>query len=66
MILLPLTVEIQRAALAVGELAAHLLDAHRALSEVLHALEAGQREGKVEEKSGCNFKIKWAKAASVW
>lgn len=44
LILVPLTVGIQRAALAVGELAAHLLVPHRALSEVLHVLQQERRE----------------------
>lgn len=43
LILVPLTVEIQRAALAVGQLAAHLLVAHRTLGEVLYVL---QQEGE--------------------
>lgn len=43
-ILIPLTVEIQWAALAVGKLAAHLLVPHRTLSEVLHILQRQRKE----------------------
>lgn len=38
LVLVPLAVEIQRAALAVGQLAAHLLVTHRTLWEVSHIL----------------------------
>lgn len=38
LVLVPLTVEVERAALAVGQLAAHLLVPHRTLGEVLDAL----------------------------
>lgn len=38
LVLVPLAVEIERAALAVGQLAAHLLVTHRTLGEVLHIL----------------------------
>lgn len=47
LVLVPLTVGIQRAALAVGELAAHLLVPHWTLSEVLHVLQHEQREREV-------------------
>lgn len=46
LILVPLTVEIQRAALAVGQLAAHLLVAHRTLGEVLYVLQQESGGGK--------------------
>lgn len=39
LILVPLAVEIQRAALAVGELAAHLLVTHRTLGEDFYILQ---------------------------
>lgn len=44
LILVPLTVEIQRAALAVGKLAAHLLVPHRTVGEVLHVLQRERGE----------------------
>lgn len=44
LVLVPLTVEIQRAALTVGQLAAHLLITHRTLGEVLHALQQEKQQ----------------------
>lgn len=44
LILVPLAVEIQRAALAVRELAADLLVPHRTVGEVLHILRQQRRE----------------------
>lgn len=54
LILVPLTVDIQRAALAVGQLAAHLLVAHRTLGEVLYVLwqERGQKIRRRETRAG--------------
>lgn len=43
LILVPLAVEIQRAALAVGKLAAHLLVTHRTLWEVFYILQETKR-----------------------
>lgn len=45
-ILVPVTVEIQEAALAVGEFAAHLLIPYRTLLEVLHILQKRREEKK--------------------
>lgn len=46
LILVPLAVEIQRAALAVGELAAHLLVTHWTLREVFYILQEKKRVRK--------------------
>lgn len=46
LILVPLAVEIQRAALAVGELAAHLLVTHRTLGEVFYILRRRKKKTK--------------------
>lgn len=45
LVLVPVTVEIQRAALAVGQLAAHPLVAHGAGGEVPHILRRAQERG---------------------
>lgn len=53
LILVPLAVEIQRAALAVGELAAHLLVTHRTLREVFYILQEkkqARKKDKIEVK----------------
>lgn len=47
LVLVPLTVGVQRAALAVGQLAAHVLVPHRTLSEVLHALQQTKKSKEV-------------------
>lgn len=44
LVLVPLAVEIQRAALAVGQFAAHLLVTHWTIREVLHILFSDTRE----------------------
>jgi len=46
LILVPLTVEIHQAALAVGELAAHLLVPHGTLREVTHVLQKKKGEDR--------------------
>lgn len=56
LVLVPLAVEIQRATLAVGQLAAHLLVTHRTVGEVFHILcgKKGRRERthEVNKSSG--------------
>lgn len=54
LVLVPLAVEVQRAALAVGQLAAHLLIAHGTVGEVFHILcgkkQRSERKHEVKKK----------------